>query len=129
VGAIRTTDYDFIVANFANPDMVGHSGIWDATVAACEFVDGCLARVAHAVSEVGGMLCITADHGNADEMIDEAGRPVTAHSLNPVPILIAGPAMEGRRLANGVLADVAPTLLELVGLPARATMTGSSLLR
>jgi 2,3-bisphosphoglycerate-independent phosphoglycerate mutase len=129
VMAIRSADYDFIVANYANPDMVGHSGIWGATVAACEFVDGCLGRVAAAVAEVGGLLCITADHGNADEMRDEAGLPVTAHSLNPVPIVIAGAAMEERRLVDGVLADVAPTLLNLVGLPRGETMTGRSLLR
>jgi 2,3-bisphosphoglycerate-independent phosphoglycerate mutase len=128
-GAIRSADYDFIVANYANPDMVGHSGVWAATVEACEFIDGCLSRVARAVLDVGGLLCITADHGNADEMRDEAGRTVTAHSLNPVPIVLIGTAAIGRHLADGVLADVAPTLLELVGLPPGKGMTGRSLLR
>jgi 2,3-bisphosphoglycerate-independent phosphoglycerate mutase len=129
VRAIESDVYDFIVANYANPDMVGHTGIWQATVAACEFIDGCLARVADAVLGGAGVLCISADHGNADEMRDEAGQTVTAHSLNAVPVLIAGEAVEGRRLADGVLADVAPTLLELVGLPAGKEMTGRSLLR
>jgi 2,3-bisphosphoglycerate-independent phosphoglycerate mutase len=128
VRAITSADYDFIVANYANPDMVGHTGVWSATVTACEFVDACLGRVARAVLEVGGLLCITADHGNADEMRDEAGRTVTAHSLNPVPIVLVGSAAAGRHLADGVLADVAPTLLELVGLPPGEGMTGRSLL-
>ncbi len=129
VRAIESDAYDFIVANYANPDMVGHTGVWGATITACEFVDGCLGRVADAVLGGAGVLCITADHGNADEMRDEDGRPVTAHSLNPVPLLIAGQAVEGRTLANGVLADVAPTLLELVGLAPGEGMTGRSLLR
>jgi 2,3-bisphosphoglycerate-independent phosphoglycerate mutase len=117
VRAIESDAYDFIVANLANPDMVGHTGVWDATVRACEFVDGCLGRVADAVLGGAGLLCITADHGNADEMRDEQGLPVTAHSLNPVPVLLAGAAVEGRTLVDGVLADVAPTLLELVAVP------------
>ena len=131
VRAIESGVFDFVVANYANPDMVGHSGVWAATVAACEFVDGCIGRVADAVlgGAGNGLLCITADHGNADEMRDEAGQPVIAHSLNPVPIVIAGSAVDGRQLAGGVLADVAPTLLELVGLPAGEGMTGRSLLR
>jgi 2,3-bisphosphoglycerate-independent phosphoglycerate mutase len=128
VQAIRSSDYDFIVANYASPDMVGHTGVWSATVTACEFVDACLGRVARAVLDVGGLLCITADHGNADEMRDEAGRTVTAHSLNPVPIVLVGSAAAGRHLADGVLADVAPTLLQLLGLPPGEGMTGRSLL-
>jgi 2,3-bisphosphoglycerate-independent phosphoglycerate mutase len=129
VRAIQSEAYDFIVANYANPDMVGHTGVWAAAIAACEFVDGCLGRVADAVLGGAGVLCITADHGNADEMRDEEGRPLTAHSLNPVPFVVAGQAVEGRTLVNGVLADVAPTLLELVGLPPGEGMTGRSLLR
>jgi 2,3-bisphosphoglycerate-independent phosphoglycerate mutase len=130
VAAISGGEYDFIVANYANPDMVGHTGDWNATIAALEFVDGCLARVASAVLAAtdNGLLCITADHGNADELRDEDGHPITAHSLNPVPVLLAGSAVRGRQLHDGVLADVAPTLLELVGLAAPAGMTGSSLL-
>ena len=128
VKAVQSDAYDFIVANYANPDMVGHTGIWEAAVAACEFVDGCLGRVADTVLGGAGVLCITADHGNADEMRDQEGQPLTAHSLNPVPVLLAGQAVEGRSLHNGVLADVAPTLLELVGLPPGEGMTGRSLL-
>ena len=136
VEAIASDRYDFIVANFANPDMVGHTGVWPATVAAVETIDECLGRVATAVAEVdgrhpdgpGSLLAITADHGNADKMRDEAGHPVTAHSLNPVPIVLVGRAVEGRRLRDGVLADVAPTLLELAGLPRWEGMTGRSLL-
>jgi 2,3-bisphosphoglycerate-independent phosphoglycerate mutase len=129
VRAIESDAYDFVVANYANPDMVGHAGVWQAAVRACEVVDNCLGRVADAVLGGPGVLCITADHGNADEMRDEAGRPQTAHSLSPVPLLIAGEAVHGHTLADGVLADVAPTLLEIVGLPPGEGMTGKSLLR
>jgi 2,3-bisphosphoglycerate-independent phosphoglycerate mutase len=136
VAAIGGGAFDFIVANYANPDMVGHTGVWAATVAALETVDGCLARVVAAVDAVdaadvsgpGAILVVTADHGNADEMIDESGGPVTAHSLNPVPIVIAGRAVRGRRLRDGVLADVAPTILELAGLAPWPGITGRSLL-
>jgi 2,3-bisphosphoglycerate-independent phosphoglycerate mutase len=119
VAAIEGGSYEFVVANYANPDMVGHTGVWNATVRALEYLDGCLSRVVDAVvghASGGALLCITADHGNADEMRDAAGNPVTAHSMNPVP------------LRDGVLADVAPTLLEVAGLPVPATMTGRSLL-
>jgi 2,3-bisphosphoglycerate-independent phosphoglycerate mutase len=128
VDAIRSGTYDFIVANYANPDMVGHTGVWAATVRALEYLDVCIGRVAAASGDVGALLCITADHGNADEMRDAAGEPVTAHSLNPVPIVLAGESVRGRALHNGVLADVAPTLLQLVGVPVAAGMTGHSLL-
>ncbi|HKF84477.1 MAG TPA: 2,3-bisphosphoglycerate-independent phosphoglycerate mutase [Candidatus Limnocylindrales bacterium] len=136
VGAIRSARYDFIVANFANPDMVGHTGVWTATVQALAAIDGCLGRIADAIAEVetadpagpGAVLLVTADHGNADDMVDAAGRPVTKHSLNPVPLLGMGRALTGRSLRDGVLADVAPTILELAGLPAWDGMTGRSLL-
>ena len=136
VEAIGSGRYDFIVANFANPDMVGHTGVWDATVSALGVIDGCLGRVAGAIAAVeaadaggpGAVLLVTADHGNADEMIDAAGKPVTRHSLNPVPLLGMGRALAGRPLHDGVLADVAPTILELAGLPRWDGMTGRSLL-
>ena len=136
VGAIESGRYDFIVANYANPDMVGHTGVWAATVAALEALDACLGRVADAIERVeaaepagpGAVLLITADHGNADELRDAAGNPVTAHSLNPVPLLVAGRSVRGRDLRDGVLADVAPTILELAGLPRWEGMTGRSLL-
>jgi 2,3-bisphosphoglycerate-independent phosphoglycerate mutase len=136
VTAIGSGSYDLIVANYANPDMVAHTGVWGATVSALTTIDGCLARVAAAVDAVeaadpagpGAILAITADHGNADEMLDASGAPMTAHSLNPVPLLLTGRAVAGRRLRDGVLADVAPTILELAGLPPWAGVTGRSLL-
>jgi 2,3-bisphosphoglycerate-independent phosphoglycerate mutase len=127
VAAIQSGAYDFIVANFANADMVGHTGVWDATVQALEYVDGCLGRV-EAAMPADGLLCITADHGNADEKRDAKGNATTAHSLNPVPVVLVGKAVAGRTLHDGVLADVAPTLLALVGVPVAEGMTGHSLL-
>jgi 2,3-bisphosphoglycerate-independent phosphoglycerate mutase len=136
--AIRGDGYDFLVANYANADMVGHSGVWDATVRALEWLDGCIGSVAQAVlaadaasvarGDGGALLCVTADHGNADLMRDDEGRPVTAHSLNPVPFLVAGSPVEGRGLRDGRLADVAPTILELLGSGRLEGMTGTSLL-
>jgi 2,3-bisphosphoglycerate-independent phosphoglycerate mutase len=136
VAAIGSGDYDFIVANFANPDMVGHTGVWDATIRALTTIDACLARIVAAVEAVeaadpdgpGALLAITADHGNADDLVDAQGQPVTAHSLNPVPLLLLGRAVAGRRLRDGVLADVAPTLMELGGLATWPGITGRSLL-
>jgi 2,3-bisphosphoglycerate-independent phosphoglycerate mutase len=113
--------------------------VWNAAVRASETVDACLARVIDAVLEIdatstaaggrGALLAVTADHGNADQMRDAAGNPFTAHSLNPVPLVLCGAAAVGLRLREGVLADVAPTLLELVGLPIAEGMTGRSLIQ
>jgi 2,3-bisphosphoglycerate-independent phosphoglycerate mutase len=136
VDAIGSDRYDFIVANFANPDMVGHTGVWEATTRALATIDGCLARVVEAVEGVdredaaapGALLAITADHGNAEHLRDAAGNPVTAHSLNPVPFVLVGPGAAGLALHDGVLADVAPTLLGFMGLPGWPGMTGRSLL-
>ena len=136
VDAIASDRYDFIVANFANPDMVGHTGVWDATVAALETIDACLGRIVEAVEAVdrgrptasGALLAITADHGNAEYLRDRAGNPVTAHSLNPVPFVLVGRAAAGVQLHNGVLADVAPTLLAFAGLPRWPGMTGQPLI-
>jgi 2,3-bisphosphoglycerate-independent phosphoglycerate mutase len=135
VAAIGSDDYDFIVANYANPDMVGHTGVWEATVAALEVVDASLGRIVEALEAFedahpgapGGLLIITADHGNAEQMVDEAGKPVTAHSLNPVPIVIVGRAVSGASLRDGSLADVAPTILELAGLDPWPEIAGRSL--
>jgi 2,3-bisphosphoglycerate-independent phosphoglycerate mutase len=137
VAAIASGRYDFIVANYANADMVGHTGDWDATIDALATIDSCLGRVVEAVEAVdaanpdgpGALLAITADHGNADELRDTSGAPVTAHSLNPVPFVLMGRSAVGRGLADGVLADVAPTLLELADLPGWPAITGRSLLR
>ena len=114
--------------------MVGHTGVWDATIDALEVIDACLARIVAAALAVdatdpaapGALLAITADHGNADELRDATGKPVTAHSLNPVPFVLVGRAARGIQLADGVLADVAPTLLEFAGLPPWPGMTGRS---
>jgi len=140
VEAIESGAYDVIMANYANPDMVGHTGVWEATVEACTFIDTCLGRVADALLAVdaasvaaggpGALLVVTADHGNADVMRDAEGHPVTAHSLSPVPILLAGHSARDVTLrAGGVLADVTPTILGLVGLPLAAGMSGRSLVR
>jgi 2,3-bisphosphoglycerate-independent phosphoglycerate mutase len=136
VAAIESGRYDFIVANYANADMVGHTGVWPATIEALAVLDACLGRVVAAMAALddtdatgpGSLLAITADHGNADDLRDDAGRPVTAHSLNPVPFVLIGRSVAGRRLRDGILADVAPTLLELAGMPAWEGMTGRSLL-
>jgi 2,3-bisphosphoglycerate-independent phosphoglycerate mutase len=129
VEAIRSGRFDLIVLNFANPDMVGHTGSLPAAIRAVETVDAGLGRIADAVRDAGGALLVTADHGNCEMMRDPAtGGPHTAHTTNPVPVALAG-GPEGAELADGRLADVAPTLLALLGLPQPAAMTGRSLLR
>ena len=116
----------FAIINFANADMVGHTGVIEAAVKAVETVDECLGRVIEAVQSGGGAAIVTADHGNADEMLEEDGSPDTAHSLNPVPFLVT---LEGARLdGEGILADVAPTTLALLGVEQPPEMTGRSLL-
>jgi 2,3-bisphosphoglycerate-independent phosphoglycerate mutase len=116
----------FGIINFANPDMVGHTGVIEAAVKAVETVDECLGRVVEAVHESGGACIVTADHGNCDEMLEEDGSPDTAHSLNPVPFIVT---VEGARLVGeGILADVAPTALALLGIEQPEEMTGRSLL-
>lgn len=129
VQAIAAGAHDLIVLNFANADMVGHTGSLPAAIAACEAVDAGLGRIMEAIRAAGGTLLVTADHGNAEMMRDPAtGGPHTSHTLNPVPLaLLGGPP--GAALADGRLADVAPTLLALMGLPKPAAMTGQSLLR
>jgi 2,3-bisphosphoglycerate-independent phosphoglycerate mutase len=128
VGAIRDQRFDFIVVNFANGDMVGHTGDLQAAVAAVESVDTCLGRVLEALDAVGGAALVTADHGNADMMRDpDTGQPHTAHTTFPVPAVVQG-APEGWTLESGRLADVAPTLLHLMGLAQPAAMTGRCLL-
>ncbi|SIT80485.1 2,3-bisphosphoglycerate-independent phosphoglycerate mutase [Pontibaca methylaminivorans] len=120
--------YDLIVTNYANPDMVGHSGRTEAAIAACEAVDRCLGKVLAALEKAGGAMIVTADHGNCEMMVDPVtGGPHTAHTLNPVPVVLVG-GPPGARLRNGRLADLAPTLLHLMGLPKPAEMTGQSLI-
>ena len=108
--------FRFAVLNFANPDMVGHTGVIPAAVRACETVDACLGEVVRAVLDAGGACLITADHGNAEHMLEPDGSPSTAHTSNPVPLILT---LHGLRLLadDGILADVAPTVLELLGLP------------
>jgi len=128
VGAIRE-QYDLIVVNFANPDMVGHTGDVDAAIAACEAVDKGLTQAISALKDVGGAMIVTADHGNCETMIDpETGGPHTAHTLNPVPVIMVG-GPEGARLNNGRLADLAPTILQLMGQEQPSEMTGTSLIQ
>ena len=122
-------DYDLVVLNLANLDMVGHTGIIPAAVAACETVDGCVGRIVDDVLSRGGRVLMTADHGNAEEMIDESGGPQTAHSKNPVRLVHIAADSAALPLADGVLGDIAPTILDLLGLPKPAEMTGTSLLQ
>jgi 2,3-bisphosphoglycerate-independent phosphoglycerate mutase len=127
VQAIESDTFDFIVVNFANTDMVGHTGDLGAAVKAVEAVERCLGRWRGALEAEGGAMLITADHGNAETMTDPVtGEPHTAHTLNRVPVIVVGAG--SRKLADGKLADVAPTLLDLMELPKPAVMTGHSLL-
>ena len=127
---IRSERYGFIVLNYANLDMVGHTGKLEAAIEACEVVDSCLGQVVSAVVDQGGLLLITADHGNAEEMIDrQHGGPHTAHTVsNPVPILLVDPQRLKVRIKEGILADVAPTVLALLNIPIPEEMTGSCLI-
>ena len=128
VAAIESGKYDLIVCNYANGDMVGHTGIMEAAIKAVETIDGALARLEEAIKKMGGVMLITADHGNVELMKDpETGEPYTAHTVGAVPAVLVN-APEGQGLHNGRLADVAPTLLSLMGLPQPEAMTGRSLL-
>ena len=119
----------FVLLNYANADMVGHTGRLQATIEACRVVDQGVEAVVSTVLKLGGVVIVTADHGNAEQMIDaKTGGPVTAHSMNPVPVHVAGPGLEGRRLRDGLLADVAPTMLQILGLDVPREMEGRSLL-
>ncbi len=127
--AIASGDYDFVLVNYANPDMVGHTGVIPAGVRAVEVVDACLDRVTSAVLAKGGTLLVTADHGNVEQLIDpETGGPHTAHTTNDVPLFWVVDDAKGRQLRDGGLADIAPTLCELLGIDKLAPMTGKSLL-
>ena len=128
VEAIKSKKYNAIILNYANPDMVGHTGNLDAAIQAVEKIDDCVQRVVEAVNEVEGTLIITADHGNAEQMIDyKTGEPHTAHTTNPVPLILVG--KDGVKLKEGKLADLAPTMLEIMGLEKPEEMTGESLIQ
>jgi 2,3-bisphosphoglycerate-independent phosphoglycerate mutase len=126
---LASEDYALIVLNFANMDMVGHTGVLDAAVEACKTVDRCVERIVAAVRDKGGAVMVTADHGNSEEMIDHKGGPHTAHTLNPVPFILVDDARKTVRLRPGILADIAPAILEIMGLPQPDEMTGTSLLK
>lgn len=129
VEAIDSGRFDLIVVNFANPDMVGHTGDLAAAITACETVDACVGDLVAAVRRAGGVLLLTADHGNCEMMRDpDSGQPHTAHTLNPVPVMLVNGPAEVTRLVDGRLADVAPTLLALLGLDPPAEMTGRCLI-
>jgi 2,3-bisphosphoglycerate-independent phosphoglycerate mutase len=126
IDAIRTGDFDVIVCNYANPDMVGHTGVYRAAVAAAETIDRCLGQIYDALREVNGEMLITADHGNLEQMRDpDSGQPHTAHTTNPVPLIYMG--RPGRLAETGALCDIAPTILRLLDLPQPQEMTGQSL--
>jgi 2,3-bisphosphoglycerate-independent phosphoglycerate mutase len=120
--------YDLVVLNFANADMVGHTGILPATIEALEVVDACVGRIVERVRELGGVTLITGDHGNAEQMIDDDGGPLTAHTINPVHLIVVDDERRGAPLQDGIFADVAPTVLGVLGLKAPPEMTGHSLL-
>ena len=127
VEAINSGKYDSIILNYANPDMVGHTGSLEAAVKAVETIDGCVGKVVEAIEKQNGILIITADHGNAEQMIDyKTGEPQTAHTTNPVPLILVG--LEGVKLKEGKLADLAPTMLDIMGLEKPQEMTGESLI-
>lgn len=125
--AVRSGKYDVVIVNFANCDMVGHTGIIPAAVKAVETVDTCVGSLVEAVKDMDGVLFVTADHGNADKMLDENGEPFTAHTTNPVPFIVVNYPCEVRE--GGKLCDIAPTMLKVMGLPQPAEMTGESIIK
>lgn len=128
VEQIEAGAYDVIIMNYANADMVGHTGKWEPTIESVEILDRCLQRLSDAVVKAGGLLAVTADHGNAEEKIDPEGNPLTAHTTNPVPLLFISNGMNGKLREGGKLGDVAPTLLEIMDMEVPVAMTGHSLL-
>ena len=127
--AIRSDKYDVIIINFANPDMVGHTGVEAAAIKAVEAVDACVGKAVEAIKEVDGQMFICADHGNAEQLLDyETKAPFTAHTTNPVPFILVNADPKYKLREDGVLADIAPTLIELMGLEKPQEMTGTSLL-
>lgn len=127
VEAILSKKYDFIILNYANGDMVGHTGVMEAAVKAVETVDTCVGRFVDAIKQVGGTVCITADHGNAEKMLDEETKEAfTAHTTNPVPFIVVSDKV--KEVKDGALCDIAPTLLKLAGLEVPAEMTGKALI-
>jgi 2,3-bisphosphoglycerate-independent phosphoglycerate mutase len=128
IDKINKSIYDVIIMNFANCDMVGHTGVFEAAKTAVETVDSCLGRVIDAVKKAGGIALVTADHGNAEKMLEPDGNPMTAHTSFPVPFILVDDNFKGTLRNDGILADVAPTMLEYLGIPKPEAMTGKSLL-
>ena len=129
VEAIKSGKYDVIIINFANPDMVGHTGVESAAIKAIETVDACVGRAVDAIKEVDGQMFICADHGNAEQLVDyETGEPFTAHTTNPVPFILVNAEPSYKLREGGCLADIAPTLIELMGMEQPKEMTGKSLI-
>ena len=126
VPALKEEKFDFVCLNFANPDMVGHTGVMEAAVKACETVDQCAEAVIEAGLAHGYSTLLIADHGNCDTMVNPDGSPNTAHTTNPVPLILVDP--DRKQIQNGVLGDIAPTLLEMIGIPAPEEMSRHSLL-
>ena len=129
VEELRTGEYDAMILNFANCDMVGHTGVIPAAVKAVHAVDECVKKVVDQILSMGGSVLLTADHGNADKLLDADGSPFTAHTTNPVPVVLISEKYKNVTLRkDGILADLAPTLLETMGLPIPPEMTGRSLI-
>ena len=127
VEAINSKKYNAIILNYANPDMVGHTGSLEAAIKAIEFIDQCIGRVVEAINNQNGILLITADHGNSEQMIDyKTGEPHTAHTTNPVPLILVG--KDDVKLKEGKLADLAPTMLQLMGIEKPVEMKGESII-
>jgi len=126
---IRSGHYDLIIMNYANADMVGHTGVLEATIKAVETVDTSIGRIMEATLAVGGNVLITADHGNAEQLIEyNTGKPLTAHTTHPVPLYLVAPQLAQVRLRqDGILADISPTILQIMGIPQPKAMQGKSL--
>ena len=129
LGALDNEDYGFILVNFANPDMVGHTGVMEAAVKACETVDTCVGKIVEKAKEKGVAVVLTADHGNAEYMEDKTTHaPYTAHTTNPVPLFVIN-AGDIKLKETGALCDIAPTVLDIMGIEKPAEMTGNSLIK
>jgi len=128
VDALKQKQFDLIISNYANPDMVGHTGNFEAAVKACECIDRCLEQVVNASLEQNGWVLITADHGNIEAMRDNQGQPITAHSTNPVPLVLISKEAKNMALKSGIPADLAPTILDILNIEKPPQMTGHSLI-
>jgi 2,3-bisphosphoglycerate-independent phosphoglycerate mutase len=125
---IRSGKFGFILLNFANMDMVGHTGMMAAAIKGCETVDSCAQKVIEAIWETGGVALVTADHGNSEQMIAHDGSPHTAHTLNPVRLILAGDAYKNISMKDGILGDIAPTILKILKIEQPSEMTGMALI-